>query len=197
MLLLSLSFAVFVLGLGSSLYTTSEGSQLPVKIIKQGDGPLTVFITNNDITADHMVDYSLSTQNVTFAANETAKTITVNILEDNDYEGPENFTLGIHSSNLNVSLLQNQAVIVIHDLTGISVSIVTSHQSKITVFVSIVVQVAFNQSQYSILEDEGVVNLTVSRNPVILSISSSLQLHIISQTATSKSLCGTILMSCF
>ncbi len=168
------------------MYTTSEGSQLPVKIIKQGDGPLTVFITNNDITADHMVDYSLSTQNVTFAANETAKTITVNVLEDNDYEGPENFTLGILSSNLNVPPLQNQAVIVIHDLTGTSVSIVTSHQSKITVFVSIVVQVAFNQSQYSILEDEGVVNLTVSRNPVILSISFSLQLRIISQTATSK-----------
>ncbi len=66
-----------------------------------------------------MVDYSLSTQNVTFAANETAKTIIINIFEDNNYEGPENFTLTLHTNNSNTNVTQNQATVIIHDLTGI------------------------------------------------------------------------------
>ncbi len=52
--------------------------------------------------------------------------------------------------------------------------------------INIVVQVEFNQSQYLILEDVGAINLTIRRNTIHLSISFSVRLRIISQTAISK-----------
>ncbi len=107
-----------MIGLGSSLYTANEGTQLPIKIFKQGNGAVTVNINTTDSTAAFMKDYSLQAYTVTFLPNEIVRTIIVNILADSDYEGLENFTLTLHSNHSSTTMSQRRATVTIHDLTG-------------------------------------------------------------------------------
>lgn len=105
-------------GLGSSFYTVNEGTRLPIKIHKQGDSPVTVNISTVDNTAVFMRDYSLPTPTITLTAAEIEKTIEVDILNDDDYEGTENFTVTIQTTQPNAITSQSQATVVINDLTG-------------------------------------------------------------------------------
>ncbi len=172
-----------MIGLGSSLYTANEGTQLPIKVFKQGIGAVTVNVSTTDSTAAFMKDYSLQTYTVTFLPNEIVRTIIINILADNNYEGSENFIVTLNSNQSNITFSQTQATIFIHDLTG---SFYSMNMYYLLIFINlwlIVAHVTFDPRNYVIMENGGPVNLMLERNFVNLSIPINLQLRVISQTA--------------
>ena len=108
-----------MIGFECPSYTANEGSSLPVKIVKQGYSALPVSVTVNSVgSTASLSDYSLQSQTVTFAADETEQLVYVNILTDDVFEGMEDFNLTLQSNDGRVQLSQNQAMITIRDLTG-------------------------------------------------------------------------------
>ena len=113
-LLFNYLYLVYTIGFDCTSYTANEGDRLPLKIIKQGSGTLSVTVSFSPNTSN----YSLSSQAVTFAANEMEKNVLVNIINDSYYEGQEIFNITMQSSSNRVQLTQHEAVITIQDQTG-------------------------------------------------------------------------------
>ncbi len=168
--------------LGSTTYTANEGTQLIINIFRNGDSPFVVNISTIDNTAVFGRDYSLPEQMVTFSVGEFEKNIVVDLLEDNVYERPENFTLTLQTSQLNMS----QATVTINDLTGTYSICLLYFVSIALLYIFVVVSLTFVPRDYIIVENGGSVNLTVRRNLVNLSSPINLQLRVISQTAKSN-----------
>ena len=78
----------------------TEGDDVTFTITRSGAGAAsTVYVTTIESTALENIDYTgLPIVEVTFAANETAKTITVHTLADEASEGAEHFWLDLYTS---------------------------------------------------------------------------------------------------
>ncbi|MFZ6801429.1 retention module-containing protein, partial [Undibacterium sp. Di24W] len=93
-------------GAGTVSYTISlsAASQLPV----------TVNYGTSNGTALAGSDYSAATGSITFAPGETSKTITVSIINDSIFEGPENFNVSL-SAATNATIATGNVGTTIHD----------------------------------------------------------------------------------
>lgn len=102
--------------LAADAITTFEGnSSLQVTVSRNGDvsGTSTVGYATSDGTATAGTDYTATSGIVTFAANESSKTIAVPILDDNIWEGAsENFTLTLGNPGSGVTLNQPAATLI-------------------------------------------------------------------------------------
>ncbi len=109
---------VFSVGFDLASYTADEATVLHVKVTRQGFGSLTVNVSAVGITATSGADFTPPALAVTFSNDETEKILSINILNDTVYEGPENFELVLVSGDQNIQLSQSRAVVSITDLTG-------------------------------------------------------------------------------
>jgi len=109
-----------------------------------GTSNIDVQLTNG--TATGGVDFTNTTQNIIFAANETTKTVVVPITDDSLFEGNENLTLTLNNPTANTSIgTQNTATLEILD-----------NDSPPTV--------AFSQANYQVNENGTVVGVAVTIN---------------------------------
>ncbi|MGA1437766.1 MAG: Calx-beta domain-containing protein, partial [Ilumatobacteraceae bacterium] len=95
-------------GAGTLTFTVTKGGNTTL--------PSTVAFTTADGTAT-TADYTATNGTLTFAANETTKTVTVNITNDGVYEGSESFSL-LLSNAANATIAQNGSGTIIDDGTG-------------------------------------------------------------------------------
>jgi hypothetical protein len=100
----------------SDTITTFEGnSSLQLTVTRNGDvsGTSMVGYATSDGTATAGSDYVATSGTLTFAPNETSKTITVPVLDDNIWEGAsENFSLTLNNPGSGVNLNQPASTVI-------------------------------------------------------------------------------------
>ncbi len=101
-------------------YTASEGSVIPILILKQGSSglPVTVNISTMGITASAS-DFYIQPEVVTFQANQNEQLVNLVAISDTVVEGTETLTLNLTTNNMRI-VIENSAVVTIEDVSGIN-----------------------------------------------------------------------------
>ncbi|MEY4765938.1 MAG: hypothetical protein RI907_2611, partial [Pseudomonadota bacterium] len=87
-----------------------------ISLDKASNKPVTVNYSTQDGTAVAGQDYVAKQGSVTFQPGETSKTVTIQVTNDDTYEGPQSFAVQIDSvSGANKSASQDVALVIIND----------------------------------------------------------------------------------
>lgn len=88
----------------STDYVVDENAGSVVITVNRANGvygKLSVDYALQDAEATATVDYEFATGTLTFVNGEVSKTITLNIIDDNEYEGDESFTISLNNLSQN------------------------------------------------------------------------------------------------
>jgi len=139
-----------VLEIENATYSIDEdGISVAINIIRANGqfGEVSVDISSINNSALAGEDYELFAQTITFSDAEIVKTVTVSIIDDETYEGDENFNLSL--SNPVGTMLGNQTTSIIHILENDAVPPAGVIQ--------------FSGELYTVNENSGTVLLTITR----------------------------------
>ncbi|QYJ97010.1 hypothetical protein K0J45_16050 [Shewanella alkalitolerans] len=103
----------------SAQYQIDENdASLDVTIMRSGGnfGEISVDVTSSDIQAQAGEDYQPFNQTVSFADGEMAKLVTIDLIDDSDYEGDENFKLILsNATGTELGRISNTEISIIED----------------------------------------------------------------------------------
>ncbi len=103
----------------SAQYQIDENdASLDVTIMRSGGsfGEVSVDVTSSDIQAQAGEDYQPFNQTVSFADGEMAKLVTIDLIDDSDYEGDENFKLILsNATGTELGRISNTEISIIED----------------------------------------------------------------------------------
>ena len=137
--------------LESNSYAINENSgSLELTVLRTGgyEGAVSVEYATNDGTANSVTDYRSSDGRLTFEDGERSQIITIDILNDDEYEANETFNLALSNPLGGAE---------ISDIDGANITIINDDVDPLQTVIQ------WESSNYATLENDGILEVTIKR----------------------------------